>query len=60
MTGAESKIAAAQLEAVFLRRPVSLVCRFGTGAKELLLRLENLEAAAAKGSTAGIPLLILN
>src|SRR6266404_5396358 len=57
MSAAESKLVAGELEAVFLpSRGMLGVSLLHRGA-EILRRLENLEAAAAKGSTAGIPLL---
>ncbi|HQE82776.1 MAG TPA: aldose 1-epimerase [Candidatus Hydrogenedentes bacterium] len=57
MTVTEYKLAAGLLEAVFLPGRGMLGVSLRHRGEELLRRLENLEAAAAKGSTAGIPLL---
>lgn len=57
MTNGENKLVAGELEAIFLPRRGMLGASFRHRGEELLRRLENLEAAAAKGSTAGIPLL---
>jgi aldose 1-epimerase len=57
MTGSESKLVAGELEAVFLPGRGMLGISLRHRGEELLRRLENLDAAAAKGSTAGIPLL---
>jgi aldose 1-epimerase len=57
MTDGENKLVAGELEAIFLPRRGMLGASFRHRGEELLRRLENLEAAAAKGSTAGIPLL---
>src|SRR5262245_54194335 len=57
MTGAEYKLVDGDLEAVFLPDRGMLGVSLRHRGEELLRRLENLEAAAAKGSTAGIPLL---
>jgi aldose 1-epimerase len=57
MTTGENKLVAGELEAIFLPRRGMLGASFRHRGEELLRRLENLEAAAAKGSTAGIPLL---
>lgn len=57
MTGTENKIVAGELEAVFLPGRGMLGVSLRHRGEEILRRLENLEAAAAKGSTAGIPLL---
>ena len=53
----ESKLAVGDLEAVFLPSRGMLGVSLRHRGAEILRRLENLEAAAAKGSTAGIPLL---
>ena len=53
----ESKLIAGELEAVFLPGRGMLGVSLRHRGEELLRRLEDLEAAAAKGSTAGIPLL---
>jgi aldose 1-epimerase len=50
-------LVAGDLEAVFLPGQGMLGASFKYRGDELLGRVENLEAAAAKGSTAGIPLL---
>src|SRR5215468_5569832 len=50
-------IVAGNLEAVFLPRHGMLGASLRHQNVELLRRIEDLEAAAAKGSTAGIPLL---
>jgi aldose 1-epimerase len=57
MIDGENKLVAGELEAIFLPRQGMLGASFRHRGEELLRRLENLEAAAAKGSTAGIPLL---
>ena len=57
MSGTENKLVAGELEAVFLPGRGMLGVSFRHRGEELLRRLENLEAAAANGSTAGIPLL---
>jgi aldose 1-epimerase len=57
MTGSEAKLVAGELEAVFLPGRGMLGVSLRHRGEELLRRLENLDAAAAKGSTAGIPLL---
>jgi aldose 1-epimerase len=57
MTDGENKLVAGELEAIFLPRRGMLGASFRHRGEELLRRLENLEAAAARGSTAGIPLL---
>jgi aldose 1-epimerase len=57
MTDAGNRLVAGELEAVFLPGRGMLGVSFKHRGEELLRRLENLEAAAAKGSTAGIPLL---
>src|SRR5262245_7995312 len=57
MTDTEYKLVAGELEAVFLPDRGMLGVSLRHRGQELLRRLENLEAAAAKGSTAGIPLL---
>src|SRR5262249_49556611 len=51
------KIASGDLEAVFLPDKGMLGASLRHRGVELLRRIENLELAAAKGSTAGIPLL---
>jgi aldose 1-epimerase len=51
------RIAAGELEATFLPRHGMLGASLSRGGVELLGRVENLEAAAESGSTAGIPLL---
>src|SRR5262245_5167253 len=51
------RLAAADLEAVFLPRYGMLGASLRHRGVELLGRVENLEASAASGSTAGIPLL---
>jgi aldose 1-epimerase len=53
----EHRILAGELEASFLPDRGMLGVSLRHRGEELLRRLENLEAAAAKGSTAGIPLL---
>jgi len=57
MTDGANKLVAGELEAIFLPGQGMLGASFRHRGEELLRRLENLEAAAAKGSTAGIPLL---
>ena len=57
MTDVGNSLVAGELEAVFLPGRGMLGVSFKHQGEELLRRLENLEAAAAKGSTAGIPLL---
>ena len=57
MTGAEYKLVEGDLEAVFLPDRGMLGVSLRHRGEELLRRLENLDAAAAKGSTAGIPIL---
>ena len=57
MNHAESKLTAGDLEAVFLPGRGMLGVSLRLRGTEFLRRLENLDAAAAKGSTAGIPLL---
>src|SRR5215468_4310982 len=57
MIGTASKLVSEELEAVFLPDRGMLGVSLRHRDEELLRRLENLEAAAAKGSTAGIPLL---
>jgi len=57
MNNTESKMTAGDLEAVFLPGRGMLGVSLRLRGEEFLRRLENLEAAAAKGSTAGIPLL---
>src|ERR1041384_7277521 len=52
-----SNLNAGELAAVFLPERGMLGVSLCHRGEELLRRLENLEAAAAKGSTAGIPLL---
>jgi aldose 1-epimerase len=51
------RLTAGELEAVFLPGRGMLGVSLRYRGEELLRRLENLDAAAAKGSTAGIPLL---
>src|SRR5262245_6898238 len=51
------ELVAGELEAVFLPGRGMLGVSLRHRGEELLRRLENLEAAAAKGSTAGIPFL---
>ena len=51
------RLVAGDLEAVFLPRLGMLGASLRWRGVELLRRIEDLEAAAAKGSTAGIPLL---
>lgn len=53
----QSKIVAGELEAVFLPGRGMLGVSLRHRGEELLRRIEDLEAAAAKGSTAGIPFL---
>jgi len=53
----EQKLIAGDLEAVFLPGQGMLGASLRHKGEELLRRLENLESAADKGSTAGIPLL---
>jgi len=50
-------IVAGDLEAVFLPRHGMIGASLRHRGAEILRRIEDLEAAAAKGSTAGIPLL---
>jgi len=57
MTHTESKLTAGDLEAVFLPGRGMLGVSLRLRGEEFLRRLENLDAAAAKGSTAGIPFL---
>jgi len=57
MTDVGNRLVAGELEAIFLPGQGMLGASFRHRGEELLRRLENLEAAAAKGSTAGIPLL---
>jgi aldose 1-epimerase len=57
MNHTESKLTAGDLEAVFLPGRGMLGVSLRLRGVEFLRRLENLDAAAAKGSTAGIPLL---
>jgi len=57
MSHAESKLTAGDLEAVFLPDRGMLAVSLRLRGEEFLRRLENLDAAAAKGSTAGIPFL---
>src|ERR1700732_3842298 len=57
MTDAGNRLVAGELEAVFLPGRGMLGVSLKHRGEELLRRLENLEAAAAKGGTAGIPLL---
>jgi aldose 1-epimerase len=57
MTDTEYKLVAEELEAVFLPGRGMLGVSLRHRGEELLRRLENLAAAAAKGSTAGIPFL---
>ena len=57
MTDVGNSLVAGELEAVFLPGRGMLGVSFKHRGEELLRRLENLEAAAAKGSTTGIPLL---
>ncbi len=57
MNHAESKLAAGDLQAVFLPGCGMIGVSLRLHGEEFLRRLENLDAAAAKGSTAGIPLL---
>jgi aldose 1-epimerase len=57
MTDAGNRLVAGELEAVFLPGRGMLGVSLKLRGEELLRRLENLEAAAAKGGTAGIPLL---
>ena len=57
MNNTESKMTAGDLEAVFLPDRGMLGVSLRLRGTEFLRRLENLDAAAAKGSTAGIPLL---
>lgn len=51
------RLAAGQLEAFFLPRRGMLGASFRDRGVELLRRIDDLDGAAAKGSTAGIPLL---
>jgi aldose 1-epimerase len=55
--GSPRTLAAGELEAVFLPEAGMLGASLRDRGKQLLGRVEDLEAAAAKGSTAGIPLL---
>ena len=57
MDTAEHKLTAGELEAVFLPGRGMLGVSLRYRGEELLRRLENLDQAAEKGSTAGIPLL---
>jgi len=57
MNANEYKLSAGELEAAFLPGRGMLGVSLRYRGEELLRRLENLEEAAAKGSTAGIPLL---
>jgi aldose 1-epimerase len=57
MNRAESKLVAGDLEAVFMPGSGMLGVSLRLRGEEFLRRLENLDAAAAKGSTAGIPFL---
>jgi aldose 1-epimerase len=57
MNHTESKLTAGDLEAVFLPDRGMLGVSLRLRGEEFLRRLENLDAAAAKGSTAGIPFL---
>jgi aldose 1-epimerase len=57
MNDAQSKLTAGDLEAVFLPGRGMLGVSLRLRGEEFLRRLENLDAAAAKGSTAGIPFL---
>jgi len=57
LSGTQNKLVAGELEAVFLPGRGMLGVSFRHRGEELLRRLENLEAAAANGSTAGIALL---
>jgi aldose 1-epimerase len=57
MIGNERKLSAGDLEAAFVPSRGMLGISLKHRGIELLRRLENLEAAAEKGSTAGIPLL---
>jgi len=57
MNHTESKLTAGDLEAVFLPGRGMLGVSLRLRGEEFLRRLENLDAAAAKGSTAGIPFL---
>lgn len=57
MNSVESKLVAGELEAAFLPKQGMLGVSLRFCGQELLRRLENLDVAAAKGSTAGIPLL---
>jgi aldose 1-epimerase len=51
------RLAAGDLSAVFLPRSGMLGVSLRLGNVELLRRVDDLEAAAARGSTAGLPLL---
>jgi len=57
MIGSERQLRAGDMQAVFVPSRGMLGISFQYRGIELLRRLENLEAAAEKGSTAGIPLL---
>ena len=57
MNHTESKMTAGDLEAVFLPGRGMLGVSLRLRGEEFLRRLENLDAAAVKGSTAGIPFL---
>ena len=57
MTHTERKLTAGDLEAVFLPGRGMLGVSLRLRGEEFLRRLENLDAAAAKGSTVGIPFL---
>jgi aldose 1-epimerase len=57
MLGAERQLSAGDMQAVFLPSRGMIGISLRHRGVELLRRLENLDAAAEKGSTAGIPLL---
>lgn len=57
MNEAENRLVARRLDSVFLPRRGMLCTSLRFEGEELLRRLEKLDEAAAKGSTAGIPLL---
>ncbi|HEV2330364.1 MAG TPA: aldose 1-epimerase [Verrucomicrobiae bacterium] len=57
MTGAERQLSAGDMQAVFVPWRGMIGISLRHRGVELLRRLENLDAAAEKGSTAGIPLL---
>src|ERR1700758_2002025 len=57
MPGIERQLSAGDMQAVFLPSRGMLGASLRYRGVEFLRRLENLEAAAEKGSTAGIPLL---